>query len=261
MSDAGSFAVTRFNAIRHGVLTRDALLPWEDPSEFEALLQALVEEHRPSGPTEEHLTEEIAGVIWRKRRLRMAERAAHQRGLQEGAKTWKDLSGAATTHRRASVHKEPTGPALEADPSLDAADLGALEAFAASVHKGCAAMSGPGEAALEAFLDDLPPILQDLAADFLRATGVNPEEDDLADLADGDELGACFIERIEDFVARRRLAIEARPLIRMQAIGESLDADRLDKLARYESHLDRKLERMLSMLLRLKERRSGGGER
>ena len=30
-------------------------------------------EHRPHGPTEEHLVEEIAGILWRKRRLCLAE--------------------------------------------------------------------------------------------------------------------------------------------------------------------------------------------
>ena len=46
-----------------------------------------------------------------------------------------------------------------------------------------------------------------------------------------------------------------RPLIQSQAFGEALDPHRLDKLARYEAHLDRKLERMLSMLLKLKDLR------
>jgi hypothetical protein len=46
-----------------------------------------------------------------------------------------------------------------------------------------------------------------------------------------------------------------RPLIREQAFGESLDPDKLERLGRYEVHLDRKLERMLAMLLRLKELR------
>ena len=35
-----------------------------------------------------------------------------------------------------------------------------------------------------------------------------------------------------------------RPLIQSQAFGEALDPHRLDKLARYEIHLDRKLERI-----------------
>jgi hypothetical protein len=46
-----------------------------------------------------------------------------------------------------------------------------------------------------------------------------------------------------------------RPLIRQQAFGEALDPDKLERLGRYEVHLDRKLERMLTMLLRLKELR------
>jgi hypothetical protein len=44
-------------------------------------------------------------------------------------------------------------------------------------------------------------------------------------------------------------------LIRAQAFGEALDIHKLERLGRYEVHLDRKLERMLSMLLRLKDLR------
>jgi hypothetical protein len=36
-------------------------------------------------------------------------------------------------------------------------------------------------------------------------------------------------------------------------IRRALDADKLERLGRYEVHLDRKLERMLAMLLRLKD--------
>ena len=42
-----------------------------------------------------------------------------------------------------------------------------------------------------------------------------------------------------------------------QAFGESLDPDKLERLGRYEVHLDRKLERTLAMLLRLKDLRQG----
>ena len=73
--------VTRFNALRHGVLSKFTVLPWEDADEYRALVAALVDEHAPRGPTEEHLVEELAGVFWRKRRLRLAEAAAHRRGL------------------------------------------------------------------------------------------------------------------------------------------------------------------------------------
>jgi hypothetical protein len=48
-----------------------------------------------------------------------------------------------------------------------------------------------------------------------------------------------------------------RPLLCEQAFDESLDPDKLERLVRYEVHLDRKLERMLAMLLRLEDLRQG----
>ena len=80
-AETGGTELTRFNALQHGLLSRYAVLPWEDPDEYRALVAALVEEHASQGPTEEHLVEELAGVMWRKRRLRLAEAAAHRRGL------------------------------------------------------------------------------------------------------------------------------------------------------------------------------------
>ena len=57
--------ITRFNALRHGVLSRYTVLPWEDAAEYRDLVAALVAEHAPQGPTEEHLVEELAGILWR----------------------------------------------------------------------------------------------------------------------------------------------------------------------------------------------------
>ena len=57
----------------------------------------------------------------------------------------------------------------------------------------------------------------------------------------------------------KHLALDQRgkplSLIREQAFGEALDPDKLERLGRYEVHLDRKFERMLAMLLRLKDLR------
>src|SRR5450755_1618219 len=82
-----SYETTRFNAFQHGVLSRHAVLPWEDRSEYQALLDALVVEHAPNGPTEGHLVEELAGIIWRKCRLRLAEAAIYREQLR------KDVTG------------------------------------------------------------------------------------------------------------------------------------------------------------------------
>jgi hypothetical protein len=61
----GNYEVARFNALCHGVLSRHTVLPWEDGEEYRSLLEALVAEHNPQGPTEEHLVEELVGIIWR----------------------------------------------------------------------------------------------------------------------------------------------------------------------------------------------------
>ena len=53
----------------------------------------------------------------------------------------------------------------------------------------------------------------------------------------------------------RQQELDHRPLIRAQAFGEAVDPARLERLARYEVHLDRKLERMLAMLVKLRELR------
>ena len=54
-----------------------ALLPWESAAELVALHAELVAEHQPQGPTEKHLVEELALLLWRKRRVADAERALH----------------------------------------------------------------------------------------------------------------------------------------------------------------------------------------
>ena len=73
--------------------------------------------------------------------------------------------------------------------------------------------------------------------------------------ADAESLRRFLETEILPWYERRRRELESRPLIRAQAFGEAVDPHRLERLARYEVHLDRKLERMLAMLFKLKELR------
>ena len=85
------------------------------------------------------------------------------------------------------------------------------------------------------------------------------------DLDEGEEQATANVDGLRRFIEckvlpwfeDRRKAIANHPLLRDQAFGESLDPEKLERLGRYEVHLDRKLERMLSMLLRLKNLRQG----
>jgi hypothetical protein len=59
----------RPNAHKHGAFAKTAILPGEDPLEFEYLHHALIEEWKPIGPTEEDAVLSIAKGMWRKRRV------------------------------------------------------------------------------------------------------------------------------------------------------------------------------------------------
>src|SRR6185369_9271291 len=121
-------SLTRFNALRHGILSKYALLPWEDPEEYATLLAAFVEEHAPQGPTEEHLVEELAGVLWRKRRLRMAEGAALRRGLERATSSYGGAADAGIAHLRASASQLDVADAVQTTPEGTAGDYADLAA-------------------------------------------------------------------------------------------------------------------------------------
>ena len=91
----GSYAAVRFNAMKHGILSRYTVLAHEDVDEYQTLHAALVAEHQPTGPTEAHLVEELAGIIWRKRRVLQAEGARINDSLKSTARHADDVIRAA----------------------------------------------------------------------------------------------------------------------------------------------------------------------
>jgi hypothetical protein len=92
------------------------------------------------------------------------------------------------------------------------------------------------------------------ASEFAR----NPrdlEQGEVPATADAQSLSQFLENKVLPWFENRRTELASRPLIREQAFGEALDPDKLERLGRYEVHLDRKLERILSMLFRLKDLR------
>jgi len=68
-------AAVRLNALRHGLLTRDVVLPGEDADAFEDLLNQVRADLSPVGPIEELLADRMVNAMWRLRRLARAETA------------------------------------------------------------------------------------------------------------------------------------------------------------------------------------------
>jgi hypothetical protein len=63
------------NALKHGLLARDAVLPGEDPAEFDAQLAALEDALHPEDALEQELVRQIADAQWRMQRLARLETA------------------------------------------------------------------------------------------------------------------------------------------------------------------------------------------
>ena len=63
----------RLNALRHGLLARDLILPDEDADAFEDLRNAIHAKLRPVGPVEELLADRVVNAVWRLRRLERVE--------------------------------------------------------------------------------------------------------------------------------------------------------------------------------------------
>ena len=62
------YEVVRFNALKHGILSRYTVLSHENHADYESLVNSLMDEHLPAGATEQHPIEELASVIWRDRK-------------------------------------------------------------------------------------------------------------------------------------------------------------------------------------------------
>ncbi len=61
------------NSFKHGLYSKQLVLPTEDPAELDQLRASLRAEHQPVNTTEEMLVNEIAENFWRLRRMRELE--------------------------------------------------------------------------------------------------------------------------------------------------------------------------------------------
>ena len=251
----GNYQLARFNALRHGLLSQYTVLPWEDGEQYRALIEALAAEHDPQGPTEEHLVEELAGVIWRKRRLRLGESAAHHRALKRSTDPYRETAKAALIHVGGEVEKDSVSDAITATDDQTAADLADLESDQAMTEEALRLLESKSPSAYSRALAALREDTREWWEDQLTWEPDDYDADQEPYRADTESLKRFLESEVIPWYENRRRELDYRPLIRAQAFGEAVEPDRLERLARYEVHLDRKLERTVAMLLKLRELR------
>ena len=242
-----NYEPVRFNAMKHGILSRLVVLAHEDHAEFEDLLAALIDEHRPAGMTERHLIEELAAIIWRKRRVLLAEGAKINEGLKSVVSSSKSVMASAAPFQRGMTSEntdvrdllEMTPADIEESQKDAALDLAATQKAAAILRKG-----GPN-----VYAKARRALIQD-SRDWWDE---HVEEESHPATAEG--LAKFIQETLEPICFRMEREAQFTPAIKSQTLGEGLRAHMMEKLNRYETHLDRKFERTLAMILKLKDLR------
>ena len=237
----------RFNALKHGILSRYTVLSHENHADYESLVNSLMDEHLPAGATEQHLIEELASIIWRKRRVLQAEGATINQDLKAVASNTKAVVQAATPFQR-GVYSPTIDFVDMMDRSPD--DVSEYQHEAAqdleSIRKASRLLRQGAKGAYAKAISALLPDLQEMWLKAVEAQKYAGNEEGLR-LYIGEVLDPLIFQ----------IDKEARyhEDIKNQALGQGLVAYKLQQLSRYETHLDRKFERTLGMLIKLKEMR------
>jgi hypothetical protein len=181
---------------------------------------------------EEHLIEEMAGVLWRKRRLRLAEAAELRRGLKNS------ISFNQQTVKAALVHLD-VGEQT-AVRTTDFADLDQSETIAArAIDLLQAGKARAYDKALGGLSEETRDQWEELINPKPEFGLLNFCHEQNSYTADAEGLLEFLEQQVMPGYEARRNELLNRSLIREQAIGEALDADKFEGLARYEVHLDR----------------------
>ncbi len=243
-----SYETVRFNAMKHGILSKLVVLAHENAHEFSELLSSLVEEHQPAGITEMHLVEELAGIMWRKRRVLLAEGASINHSLHNviNNEFYSPISYAIPCDRKILNKDTDLHDLMKSKPDDIIEYQQQAKADLAATNKAMEILRKGGSNAYKKAQQALSP-------EYLSFWEEHIDGNEYPDSAEG---LLQFIEEIlwpicvrADYEAKHTSAIQA------QTLGEGLQAEKLENLSRYETHLDRKFERTLAMLLKMKELR------
>ena len=247
--------------MKHGILSKLTVLPWENQDEYDALHAAFVEEHRPVGPTEEHLVEELAAIFWRKRRLRLAEAATFRGGLKDAIDniTLFPFQASMMATLVYGCQPEPTDDnaliftdIIYSNPKDSAEEAGRLRLVVDRIEKALLDLMIGENDAYDSALMLLDPLIQLSWEEMLKKSA---RQSEARYTATADSLMNWIKAEAYPYFQRRFEALNNKDAFKQQVFGESFKPDRLEKLARYETHLDRKLERTLAMLVKLQELR------
>jgi hypothetical protein len=257
---------SKHNALKHGVFSKQVVLPDESDAEFHALLDGLRNDFQPEGTLEDVLVEKLAALFWRNRRLIIAESAEIQKGVKFLA--WDEKQRQQETAHCTSRIMIHIGGIVRgiSNPILLQRSLDLLEKLRRNLGENgfdpekdmgiLIQLYGSDSDRWTETLLDFYSLLSDVAGlpeDVRQQKGLSsPEEYKkfvLARICDE-------VERLNRY-KRARARIESNRM-KLEALSRNVpDAPQLDRLLRYETAISREIDRTLNQLERLQRMRLG----
>ncbi len=258
-----STAMTRFNALRHGLTSSTPVVPGvESAEEWEAHLAAILGDRTPDGAVETKLVERAASLIWRLRRVERYEREAISVGRErvDGDFAMRQagrLRGEAQSVAEAEQRAEDARRCLDLIEGLLRMPPAILLA-SADVEAILQELAGHADESVDDLMDGItrPAVgARWTAGSLLAAFRAIAERD-----------GEAFEEMMTETVARALVIVSGQEL-EVAKIAQELDlltrerllpdAATLDRIIRYETALNRMLYQALSQLEAMQSRRAG----
>lgn len=111
-------AISKMNAVKHGLLAHTVIIHGEDEDEFEELRRQFFDEYSPVGPLERELLETVTVLFWRQRRTHLVEAGiferAHAREIEKAsARDIQKVTAECLEQARISMRSNSSGLGIE----------------------------------------------------------------------------------------------------------------------------------------------------
>jgi hypothetical protein len=256
------------NSRKHGIFSKVVLLKDEPRSQFDSLLRGLREDLQPEGMLEEVLVEKLVALLWRHRRLMIAETAEIRKGVEFlDCEEKQQQEQQAHTVLGLDPHFQGGLTRVVQNPQILQRCMDLLDSLKSRVKKD----GFDAERDKETLIRLYGPYTEDYGSQSLfvqygiwmyAAEHPAEERQGTIDISPG-ECVHIFLEAIEKEkrrlvrLNRARASIEAGKM-HLEVLRRNVpDAPELDRLLRYETSLERSFDRALSQLERLQRMRIG----
>jgi len=256
---------SKFNARKHGLFSKAVFLKDESRAEYDALLNGLMENLQPQGKLEIVLVENLATLLWRKRRLLQVETAEIEKAQ---FLNWDlALQNKVDELEYAQLKGAPDAKLGHSNPLLLLRN--AIEIL--NIHRLCfmAGDSESGDAirrtlkSIYGYQDEGPEPYGWRQMSLMLSKLLSSAEQGKEDSEDPPDVKQFMVEAICEEIMRLAKLHDTAAEAEALRHDHNLAAARVpsqevsDRLIRYEAHLSREFERTLAQLERLQRMRLG----